>query len=378
MMPFILLLGLVSLLADITYEGARSVTGPFLAYLGASGAVVGTAAGLGEFLGYAMRLLCGKIADRTQLYWALTFIGYFSNLIVVPLLAFAHHWEVAAALIVLERVGKGVRTPARDAMLSYATKSVGRGLGFGIHEAMDRCGALIGPLVVLGVLTHAGSLRLAFLWLGVPALMALGVLYWAKKSNPHPQIAEDQKLEFAPKGFSKPFWILTGASSLVGAGYVDFALIAYHFQKTTTISLEWIPLFYMFAMIAAVMFSLAGGKLFDAFPRRVIVTGVVLGILSVPCVFWGHFGVALTGMVLWGLGLGMQGSALRSCVAHLASPRQRGAAYGTFGVLFGLCWFLGSVLIGELYDHSMLMMALTSGVLQICSIPFFLKIEIPA
>jgi MFS family permease len=378
MMPFILLLGLVSLLADVTYEGARSVTGPFLAFLGASGAVVGTAAGLGEFLGYAMRLVCGKIADRTQFYWGLTFIGYASNLIVVPLLAFAHRWEVAATLIVLERVGKGIRTPARDAMLSYATKSVGRGFGFGIHEAMDRCGALIGPLVVLGVITHAGSLRTAFLWLGIPALMALGVLYLAKKSNPHPQIAEERKLEFTTKGFSRPFWLVTAASSLIGAGYVDFALIAYHFQKNAVMTLGWIPLFYMFAMIAAVVFSLVGGKLFDFSPRKVVLTGMSLGVLSVPCVFWGGFGVALMGMVLWGLGLGMQGSSLRSCIAHLSLPGQRGAAYGTFGVVFGLCWFLGSVLVGELYDHSITLAVVASVLLQIGAFPIFSKVEIPA
>ncbi len=378
MYSFILLLGLVSLLADVTYEGARSVSGPFLAFLGASGAVVGTAAGLGEFLGYAMRLISGKIADKTKLYWPLTFIGYLSNLIVVPLLAFAHRWEVAAALIVLERVGKGIRTPARDAMLSYASKNIGRGFGFGIHEAMDRCGALIGPLVVFGVLTHAGSLRTAFLWLGIPALLALGALHLAKKSNPHPQTAEDTKLEFSAKGFSRSFWMFTAASGLIGAGYVDFALISYHFQKQAILSAGWIPLFYMFAMIGAVVFSLAGGKLFDRFPKPVVFTGLALGVLSVPFVFWGGFKGALIGMAFWGLGLGMQGSALRSSIAHLTDPSRRGSAYGTFGVIFGLCWFLGSVLIGQLYDHSLTLTILTSVALQLLAIPLLLKVEIPA
>lgn len=378
MYSFILLLGLVSLLADITYEGARSAVGPFMAFLGASGAVVGTAAGLGEFLGYAMRLLAGRWADKTQGYWAFTFMGYLSNLIVVPLLAFAHRWEVAAALIVLERVGKGIRTPARDAMLSYATKSVGRGWGFGIHEAMDRMGALIGPLVIFAVLTHAGSLRSAFLWLGIPALLALGVLHLARKSNPHPQTAEDRKLEFTTKGFTKSFWMLTMASSLIAAGTVDFALISYHFQKHAILSSGWIPLVYIFGMIGAVAFSLVGGKLFDRFPRPVILTGAVLGIVSVPSLFWGNFSMIIAGMTFWGLGLGMQGSALRSAVAHLTEPGKRGLAYGTFGVIFGFCWFVGSVLVGELYDHSLAMTVLASVGLQIGAIPLILKVKIPA
>lgn len=344
--------------------------------LGASGAIIGAVAGLGEFLGYGMRLISGRITDKTKIYWPITFIGYTSNLIVVPLLALAERWEVAALLIILERAGKGIRTPARDAMLSYASKDIGRGWGFGIHEALDRVGALVGPLIVFGVLAHAGNLRTSFLLLGIPAVLALVALGFAKKANPYPQTGEESKPNFSIQGFSKTFWIFLAAAGFLAAGYVDFALIAYHFQKQSIIPSDWIPLFYAFAMAAAALFSLAGGKLFDFFSKPVVLTALVLGMLSIPCVFAGGFSTALIGMILWGLGLGMQGSVLRSIVANLVEPEKRSSAYGVFGVIFGLCWFLGSSLTGWLYDHSITVTIIVSMILQLCSIPLFLKLNL--
>jgi hypothetical protein len=125
-LKFIILLGIVSLFADMTYEGARSVTGPYLAILGASATVVGVIGGLGEFVGYGIRIIFGSLADRTGKYWTITILGYILNLLAVPLLALTIHWEIAAALIIAERFGKAVRTPARDVMVSHAAKDIGK------------------------------------------------------------------------------------------------------------------------------------------------------------------------------------------------------------------------------------------------------------
>ena len=126
-LKFIILLGIVSLLADMTYEGARSITGPYLAILGANAVVVGFVAGFGEFIGYALRLVSGYLSDKTRKYWAITITGYFINLLAVPLLALAGSWEIAAVLLITERMGKAFRTPARDVMLSHACSEVGQG-----------------------------------------------------------------------------------------------------------------------------------------------------------------------------------------------------------------------------------------------------------
>src|SRR6266496_1831603 len=175
-LKFVVLLGVVSLFADMTYEGARSITGPHRAVLGASATVVGLVAGFGELIGYGLRLVSGYLSDRTGRYWAITLVGYAVNMLAVPLLALAGNWEIAALLIIAERTGKAIRTPARDAMLAHATTEMGRGWGFGLHEAMDQTGALIGPLLVALVLHGTGSYRNSFAMLLAPAVLSLGVL----------------------------------------------------------------------------------------------------------------------------------------------------------------------------------------------------------
>ena len=171
-MRFVILLGVVSLFADMTYEGARSITGPYLGLLGASATAVGFIAGFGELIGYGFRLVSGYLSDHTGRYWAFTLAGYALNLLVAPLLALAGRWEIAATLIIAERVGKALRTPARDAMLSHATKEMGRGWGFGLHEAMDQIGAMLGPLIVAAVLAFQGSYETGFVILLMPALLS--------------------------------------------------------------------------------------------------------------------------------------------------------------------------------------------------------------
>src|SRR5512135_3698399 len=187
---FIILVGVVSLFSDMTYEGARSITGPFLGSLNASATVVGIVAGLGEFIGYALRLVSGYLTDRLGRYWTITFVGYALNLFVVPLLALAGSWQAAALLILLERMGKAIRTPARDAMLSHATTEVGRGWGFGFHQAMDQTGAMLGPLIVAAVLFVNGGYRAGFAYLLIPAVLAVLVIALAARLYPQPQQLE--------------------------------------------------------------------------------------------------------------------------------------------------------------------------------------------
>lgn len=161
---FVLLVGITSLFADLTHEGSRSVIGPYLAVLGASGAVVGIVAGLGEFAGYGLRLVSGRLADRTQKFWPITIAGYVIQMVAVPALALTRSWPAAALLIIAERAGRATRNPPRDVMLSHAGQELGGyGWVFGVHEALDQLGALLGPLIVaflLARVTH--NYRVAF------------------------------------------------------------------------------------------------------------------------------------------------------------------------------------------------------------------------
>jgi len=374
-MKFIVLVGIVSLFADMTYEGARSITGLFLAILGATGTAVGIIAGFGELIGYGLRLVSGYISDKTGKYWTITVLGYCINLLSVPLLALAGRWEIAAVLIVAERMGKAIRNPPRDAMLSHATKSVGRGWGFGLHEALDQIGAVLGPLLVTMVLYLKKGYQTSFATLLIPAGLALGVLITARILYPRPRDFEMTSIKIDSKGFPKVFWLYLLSIVLIAAGYVDFPLIAYHFKKLSIASDNWIPIFYAVAMGIDAISALIFGRLFDRIGISILIVVSLLSSLFSPLVFFGGFYLALLGMAIWGIGMGAQESIMRAAVANMVHPDKRGSAYGIFNTGYGLFWFLGSALMGVLYDVSIPFLVAFSVVMQIGSIPLIMLVR---
>lgn len=366
---FIVLMGVVSLLADVTYEGARSITGPFLALLGAHAAAVGFVAGLGEFVGYALRFVSGAIADRTRAYWALTIGGYAVNLLAVPFLALAGRWEVAAALIVAERLGKAIRSPARDAMLSHAAVRVGTGWGFGLHEAMDQIGALLGPIVVSLVVFIKGDYRMGFAGLAVPAVLAIVAVVLARRLYPDPSQFEVKRLALETRAFPSRYWVYLAGVVLIAAGTADFPLIAFHFEKGRIAAPAWIPLLYSIAMGVDAIAALVCGWLFDRRGMAVLAGAAVIAACFAPLVFFGGFAAAVAGMVAWGIGMGAQESIMRAAVAEMVAANRRGAAYGLFNMSYGLFWFAGSFLMGLLYDHSVAALVVFSVTAQLAAVP---------
>ncbi len=372
---FVVMLGVVSLFADMTYEGARSINGPYLAILGASGTIVGVVSGLGELIGYSLRLVSGYFSDETRNYWAITFLGYGVNLIAVPLLALAGNWETAALLMVAERIGKGIRVPPRDAMLSYATSHMGRGWGFGLHEALDQLGAILGPLIVAAVLYVRGGYQTGYGLLLIPALLALGVLTAARFLYPRPRELEISQSKLQVRGFARRYWLYVVASMLVAAGYADFPLIAYHFQKASVASPALIPVLYAVAMGVDALAALVFGRLFDRFGLATLMVVAGLSAFFAPLVFFGGLFPALVGMALWGAGMGAQELIMRAAVADMVDPDRRGRAYGIFNTGYGIAWFLGSVLIGILYDVSIPGLVAFSVIVQLISIPVFYSVS---
>ena len=368
---FILLMGLVSLLADMTYEGARSITGPFLGVLGASAFVVGLVSGLGELAGYALRLASGVIADRTHRYWTLTLGGYAINLLAVPALALTGHWAVAAGLIVLERLGKGLRTPARDAMLSYAARQVGPGKGFGLHEALDQIGAVTGPLWVALALALGGGYRVGFAVLGVPAILALTVLLVARWQFPEPA-----HLEAVPhtaqtsdgSAFPPTYRWYLAFSALAVAGFAPFPLIAYHMEASQVITGARIPLLFSLAMGADALMALGVGGFYDRVGLRML---LLIPLFSFPLPFLAFSrlpGLVILGAVLWGLVMGVHETLMRAAVADLIPPARRGTAYGLFHTVYGIAWFVGSGVMGALYGLSPLGLMAFAAAAQLLSL----------
>jgi len=366
---FIVMLGVVSLFGDMTYESARSITGPFLATLGASATVVGVVAGLGELVGYAARLGSGWLGDRTGRYWAVTILGYGLNLFAVPALALAGSWELAAVLVVAERMGRAIRSPVRDAMLSHAAGHTGLGWGFGLHEAMDQAGAIAGPLALGAVLYLGYGYREAFAILLVPAAISMAALLGARTLFPRPREFELAPPPIEGGGLGRAFRLYLVAIALIAAGYVDFALIAYRFGTAGTVAAPLIPVLYAVAMASDAVAALVLGHLFDRRGLPVLIAATLLAAAAAPLVLLGGPGAAVAGMVLWGVGMGAQESVLRAVVAAMAPPDRRGTAYGVVNAVFGVAWFAGSAVLGVLYDLSVPAVVAASLALQLGAVP---------
>jgi MFS family permease len=366
----------MSFFADFTYEGARGIAGPFLAHLGASGLVVGAASGLGELAGYGLRLVSGRAADRMRAYWPITIAGYVVQMAAVPALAIAGTWQVAAGLLVLERIGKATRNPPRDVMLSHAGSEMGGyGWAFGLHEALDQWGALLGPLAMAVILGRRHDFRLAFTALALPAACTLLLLGIARVLYPSTDQFESRSpARTESSGFPRVFWIYLVGAGLVAAGFADFPLIAYHFEKQAVLSQTWVPVFYAVAMGVGGAGSLVFGKLFDRVGVKVLIPLTLVSALYAPMAFLGGRWIGLAGVALWGLGVGVHESILAAAVATMVATNRRATAYGIFTAAFGLFWFFGSVLLGWLYDVSVIALVTVAGGLELGAIPFFFRL----
>ncbi len=355
-----ILLGFVSLFADLCYEGMRSAIGPYLALLGASGTAVGIVSGTGEAVGYALRYVSGSLADRTQAYWLITIAGYATNLVAVPLLALAGTWPAVAGLVALERLGKGFRSPAKSTLTSFAASDLGAGKAFAINEAMDQAGALLGPLAVAGVLAWKGRTLAGFGWafvlLSIPAALSVLVLLRARRLYPDPRSLEGERGDEGGRLGPSYTAYLVGVA-LIAIGLSDWPLLAYHLEKQHVLSVQWLPIAYSAAMAVDGVVSLGAGLLFDRNRARggtgaavlaiFVFAGCAYGLLA----FTTSFTIAIAGIALWALVHAATNSIGKAMIAAIVPRSQRGRAYGVYYVVFGLAWWGGSVMLGWLYDH---------------------------
>lgn len=370
---FILMMGLVNLFADTTYEGGASLNGPFLATLGASAAATSIIAGLGEFLGYSLRSVSGYVADRTGKHWPVTFVGYSINLLAVPAMALAPSWQLAAALILAERIGRAIRKPTIEAMLSYSTGKLGKGWVYAINTAMDEVGATVGPLLMALVLFLKGNYRTGYAVLLASSLLALASLGAARIVFPLPSRLEEHGAKTArPSGFTTSYWFYMVAGACFAAGLMSFELISYHLSTSSIVTQQWIPLLLALSTGIGVLASLVLGKLYDRIGIWIVVAGVTLSALFPPLIFLGGFWVALAGMLLWGIGYATQDTLLKALIASVLPEGMRNLAFGLFYLGYGGGWLAGSIATGLLYERSRVALIVFAVAVQLASIPFFL------
>ena len=362
---FVVSLGIVSLFADFTYEGGRSIVGPFLASLGASAFFAGAVAGVGEFLGYAIRLFSGRFVDRTHKDWLILSIGYIVNLASVPLMALAPNSAIAGALVFSERLGKGVRAPARDALLAKAGSELGHGKAFGLHEFLDQLGAVLGPLVVSAAVAYSGY-RLGFGVLVIPALLAWLFLWRARGLGN----AESRKGRADKTKFDKRYYLYLAFSVVTVLGFAHNILYAYHLQYTHRLSPAAIPLLFALTMGVDALAALGFGWLYDKYGLKVLLALPLFTVPATPLLFLSPSPALIwLGGALWGAAMGLQDATMRSGVATLTPESVRGTAYGIFDAVFGTAWLVGSLLLGWLYGVSPQALVIVAIACQIAALP---------
>lgn len=369
---FVLMMGLVNLFADLTYEGGASINGQFLGTLGASGAAVSIIAGVGEFLGYSIRAVSGYIADKTGRTWLITFIGYSINLLSVPALALVAHWPVAAALVMSERIGRAIRKPTVESMLSYTTGKYGKGWIFGVNTALDETGATMGPLLMSLVLFLHGDYRTGYSLLLISSVLALVALIGARVAFPEPSRFEELEQPTATETtFTKAYWLYMAAGACFAAGLMSYELVSFHLVKHNLIQEQLIPAFLAFATGCGVIASLVLGKAYDRFNLPVLLIAVALSAMFTPLVFFGDSRWIMLAMPLWGIGYATQDTLLKAIVADVMPAGQRNLAFGLFYTGYGGGWLIGSLVAGLLYEHSLLSLVLFAVGMQLASLPIF-------
>lgn len=380
-LAFILLMGIVSMLSDMTHEGARSIYGAYLSLAGASAATIGFVTGFGEFVGYAFSLVTGALADRTKHYWVMTLVGYVINVVAIPALALVRRdgWVLACVLIILERAGKAIRKPAKNTLVSFAASQIGNGKSFAIQEFLDQLGAFLGPVILFLVLLwkkgadQFSAYSVCFAVLAVPAVLTLVALLIAKRKFPNPENFE-QVPEAAPKfHLQKSFLLYIIAISFFALGFIDFPLITMHVAREHLVPTDTLPLLYAGAMAVDAFAALGFGWLYDKVGIKTLMASTAISAFFAIFVFSLHSLTAtLIGVALWGVGMGAQESVMKSAVSTIMPKQSRSTGFGIFEALFGLFWFLGSWLMGALYDAAPVWMVAFSVATQLIAIPLFL------
>lgn len=392
-MAFIVLFGIVSLFSDMTHEGASSIRGAYLSLLGASAATIGFVSGLGELIGYSMRYVFGKLTDRSKKYWGMTIAGYVLDIAAVPLLALVgeHGWVAACALLVVQRMGKAIKKPAKDTIMSFAASQEGVGKSFGIQEVLDQIGAFLGPALLYLVMlfktdgTTFEVYAACFAVLAIPGAITLVLLIITRCKFPNPEHFEPEPKEFVPFKMKKEFILYIAGISLFAFGFIDYSIIIMHVSRTyshlasglsettSLVSTGTLPLLYAGAMLVDAVAALFFGLMYDKKGVKALVWSTVISAPFAVFVFASDsVPMLLLGIALWGVGMGAQESILKAAVTSMVPKASRATGYGIFECSFGAFWFLGSWLLGVLYDVSIPAMIAVSVAAQLAAIPLYI------
>jgi MFS family permease len=352
----ILLIGIVSMMGDIVYEGGRGIAPDYLRILGASAFIVGFISGLGDFIGYALRLISGYLTDVKKAYWEFMFLGY-GLIVAIPLLGLFKSWPIVALLIIAERIGKAIRAPARDTIMSLVSKGVGVGKAFGLHELLDQVGAVLGPIIIaLAMFFTKNDYFIAFTLMFFPYAILLIMLFYMYAKVKGKVSKEEPKEKILKKKFDKKFYYYTFAVMLNVLGLIPISLILYKASSILQpINQQWIvPLLFTLTQLIDAPSALISGIIYDKHGIKILIIPFVLSILP-PIFTLGNVSLEMLTIasIVFGIILGMQESIYRAAVSHFSPIESRGTAYGIFNTAYGIGFIISGAIFGFFIDMLM-------------------------
>ena len=347
----VIVLGLVSFLNDAASEMITPLLPVFLtAVLGAGPAVVGLVEGVAEASASFLKIVSGHLADRGWRHKRLVLGGYGLSNLCRPLIGLAGAWPWVLGLRFLDRIGKGLRTAPRDALIAAATPEHLRGRAFGFHRALDNAGAVVGPLLAFALLQRDIPMAEVFLWSALPGLavlllLAIGLEEPARPPAVHPPPLRWRALDPHLQGL-----ILAGGGLALAAAPEVFVVL---WATGRGLEVAWVPLLWAAASAIKTPLALAGGELSDRLGRRaVLLGGWGVRVAMLVALALARDGVWLT----WGLFLGYAASLAltegpeRALIGDHAPPARRATAYGLFHMVVGLAALPGGLLFGGLWQ----------------------------
>jgi len=350
----IMLMGVVSMLGDIVYESGRGIAPDYLYFLGASALFVGLTSGIGELVGYGIRLVSGPLADRSRAYWLFIFLGY-GLILAIPMMGLTNSIWLVAALVIAERLGKALRSPSRDAVVSVVSKGMGSGKAFGLHEFIDQIGAVAGPAFLgLMMMWTANNFSLSLQSLFPFYLLMMAVLYLTYRRIRGTVEEIRRQSTTTNEKLSKGFWMYSGAVLMNTVGLMPIALILFNGAKMLESGgqLWLVPFLYVVVQLVDAPMALVSGWIYDKVGIKFLAIPFALSVL--PLAFQSLVG--LPGVILacisYGLVLGMQESTYRAAVTDIVPLGRKGSAYGFFNVMLGAGTFVSGITFGYMLDAS--------------------------
>lgn len=381
-MLFVLIVGFLWFVTAIARSGFMSVFGVYLDFTGASASAIGFISGLGVFIIISLQSFFSFLVAKTGCYWLFSILGISIELLCIPALGFipVNGWKIAMLLFFFHRLSHGLGYAGINSVFGSATRIIGPRKSRSILEFFQHAGNILGPIILFFIMQINSSedgfysYKSAIITLIIPVFIAVCLLIFMKIkfSNNYcrsPEFGRAAPILKTKKTFLFLYMIGICAFAL---GFADYTIISMHVVKNGLFGKPIIPLIYAFVMLIDLISSTVFRLLFDNYGiKSIFASSLISALFVIPIFLSDNFIIVLLGIAIWAIGMGSQEYLMNFMIARVVSKADRGVWFNRFRIVFGMSWFLGSSILGILYDQKLILFAYFALATQIVASAFF-------